>query len=217
MNDIKGIHHIQCSDNEGRIESIQPLEVCRIQTAVGALTPLYSVEDHGRKKLTPVKYHKNGMVKSVPLQMPQLIETPIGPIWAELITFYPDGSLKRVFPLNGKLSGYWTEENEYELAEPLTIPSAVGVLRVKPINMQFYRTGELQSLTLWPQERAEISTVYGKWIVRTGISFHPDGSLASCEPESPVSVDTPIGELTAYDPDPNGICGETNSLSFYEN
>ena len=217
MKDIKSIRNITYTDNENRIESIQPLEECGLQTVVGEITPIYSVEDHGRKKLTPVKFHKNGMVKSVSLQEPKKIKTSIGNLTAELLTFYPDGSLKRIFPLNGKISGYWTEENEYKLAETITVPSSVGELKVKPINIQFYKTGKLQSLTLWPQEKAEISTAYGKWTIKTGISFHEDGSLASCEPESPVSVITPIGEIEAYDPDPNGISGGTNSLSFTEN
>ena len=156
-------------------------------------------------------------MKSLSLQDPVVVDTSIGPVSAELVTFYPDGSLRRVFPLNGKLSGYWTEQNEYQLAETLTIPSSVGTLELKPINIQFYESGELKSLTLWPQERVEISTVHGSWTIKSGISFYKDGTLETCEPEKPVSINTALGQIQAFDPDPAGISGASNSLSFAEN
>ena len=54
MKDIKSIHHIPYFDSMDRIESIQPLEECSIQTAIGDLTPIYSVEDHGEKSSHPL-------------------------------------------------------------------------------------------------------------------------------------------------------------------
>ena len=40
---------------------------------------------------------------------------------AEQVSFYESGALKRIFPLNGTLSGYWTQEDEAKLATPLTL------------------------------------------------------------------------------------------------
>jgi hypothetical protein len=48
------------------------------------------------------------------------------------------------------------------------------------------------------------------------MSFYKSGALASCEPASPVSVETPLGIIEAHDPDPDGL-KEAMSLSFTEN
>jgi hypothetical protein len=216
MKYFEKIRNIPYSDKNGILESVQVLEKCSIPTSIGQLVPIYEVDDHGRKKLTPVKFRSDGSIKSIALQEPKEIQTSIGFISAELVTFYPNGALCRAFPLNGKLSGYWSEANEYKLAQAIKIKSSVGELSVKPINLHFYETGELCSLTLWPQERAKIKTAYGNWTIKNGISFHKNGELASCEPEFSVDIDTPLGRIGAYDPDPNGICGHKNSLNFTE-
>lgn len=216
MKDLKDVYGIHARREDGTIEAFQPLEECLIETPVGDFTPVFKVEDQGRKKLSPVKYHKNGMIKSLPLQRAQTVRTSIGNIEAELITFYPDGSVNRLFPLNGKISGYWSENQEYELAETLTIPTCWGIIAAKPINIQFYKTGLLKSLTLWPKERVTIDTPEGEMLIRKGMSFYKDGSLQSCEPAEPVEVRTPIGLISAFDPEPNGLDGSRNSLCFTE-
>lgn len=213
---FKDVKHIPYYNNDGTVESVQVLEKCSISTSIGNLTPIYEVDDHGRKKLTPVKFRKDGSIKSISLQKPVHIKTSIGSFSVELVTFYPDGSLCRAFPLNGKLSGFWSEASEYKLAETIEINSSVGILSFKAINIHFYETGELCSATLWPQERVEINTIYGTWRFKNGISFHKNGNIASCEPVSSVSIETPLGKMDAFDPDPNGICGHKNSLNFTE-
>lgn len=214
MNMFDAISYTSYPDHNGIVESVQPFEKIAIETAVGQLVPIHAVEDHGRKKLTPVKLHKNGAIKSMSLQDATVIPTSIGELSAELVTFYESGALRRVFPLNGKLSGYWTEKNEFKLAEPISIPTSVGTICAKPIYMQFYETGELQSIVFWPQERVTIEAPIGKLEIKNGISFHKNGALASCEPAAPVRVETPVGSIEAHDPDPNGMIGEKNSLSF---
>lgn len=216
MKKLNEVHRVPYYRNDGTIDSLQPMEECSIETSIGAVTPIYKVDDHGRKKLSPVKLHKNGSVKSVSLQRPYTVKTQIGDFEAELITFYPDGSLSRIFPLNGKLSGYWSEEDEYKLAETLTIPIDSGIIAAKPINMQFYRSGKLKSLTLWPRERICLITPIGELMVRKGISFHSDGSIQSCEPSEAVIVETKIGKIRAFDPLPDSIDGNKNSLFFDE-
>ena len=66
------------------------------------------------------------------------IWTTVGLIPAEKIIFYPGDKIKRIFPLNGKLSGYWTEENEYGLTEKLDITSNRVKISAKFINLSFY-------------------------------------------------------------------------------
>jgi len=210
------VPNISYSNIHGVLESIQPLDKVAISTKVGTLIPIYRVEDHGRKKLTPVKVDPLGRVKSLQLQDVTQVSTTVGEIPTEFITFYPSGNIRRVFPLNGKLSGYWSEDNEYNLAKIISIKTMVGTISVKPIYVHFYETGELKSITFWPKERVLINTRYGEIKIKTGISFYKSGRVKSFEPDSQLSIETPIGNLLAYDPDPIGINGEKNSLSFNE-
>ncbi len=214
MNPFKNIKHTEYRKHNGLLEAVQVLEETVYETSAGPLVPVYKTEDFGRKKLMPVRFDKYGNIRSIPLQDAVNIKTSCGTFSAELLTFYPGGELCRLFPLNGKLSGYWSETNEYELAETVKIPTSVGDLEVKLLYLHFYETGELKSVTFWPREKAVITTPVGKMKIRRGVSFHPDGSLASCEPSEPVEIQTPFGKVNAFDPDPNGMNGEKNSLQF---
>jgi len=185
-----------------------------LSTPYGDLIPQFEAEDMGRRHLKPFYFYKSGAIKSVPLQTQTLLRTPVGGVPAELVTFYESGALKRLFPLDGKLSGFWTAKNEFALAEELTIESPLGSLRAKFIALQFFESGALKSLTLWPGEFLTLSTPAGQIRVRTGIAFYENGAIRSLEPAGVVKVETPIGELTAYDNDPQGIHGDLNSLQF---
>ena len=204
------------NDTEGIPEAVQPHEMMQLDTSAGPLVPIYSVEDHGRRQLAPVRLHKNGAIKSISLQEATVIQTSAGPVSAELVTFYENGAIARVFPLNGKLSGYWSERNEYDLAKEIAVSTPLGVINVRPIYLHFHETGELKSITLWPFEQLQIDTPIGRISVKRGLSFHRNGALASCEPVAPLTVETPLGAIEAFDPDPNGMSGESNSLSFTE-
>ena len=185
-----------------------------LSTPYGEIIPQYEAEDLGRRQLKPFYFYKSGSIKSVPLQTQTLVRTPVGGIPAELVTFYESGALKRVFPLDGKLSGFWTAKNEFELAEELTVESPLGSLRAKFIAIQFHESGALKSLTLWPGQTLTLSTPAGQIRVRTGIAFYENGAIRSLEPAGVVKVETPVGTLTAYDNDPQGIHGDLNSLQF---
>jgi hypothetical protein len=50
--------------------------------------------------------------------------------------------------------------------------------------------------------------------IRTGIAWHPDGSVRSVEPSSPLAVETPLGKIHAFDADVVGLTGDENSLEF---
>lgn len=213
---FSAIKSIPYHDINGLLESVQPLEAIKLETKVGFLTPIYEVEDHGRQKLSPVKFSSKGLIKTINLQTATKVETSIGEISAEMITFYPEGQIRRLFPLNGKLSGYWSENDEHKLAETIEIQTPLGIIKAKPIYFHFYETGELKSVTFWPKERIVIETHIGPINIKTGISFYKSGKLHSLEPAEQTIIDTPIGRIKAFDPDPIGINGEKNSLSFYE-
>jgi len=211
--ELKGVEFRTLYSN-GKTDGCLVQEENVLSTPYGELIPQYEAEDMGRRQLKPFYFYKNGAIKSVPLQTQTLLRTPVGGIPAELVTFYESGSVKRVFPLDGKLSGFWTAKNEFELAEEMTVESPIGSLRAKFIAIQFYESGALKSLTLWPGEFLTLMTPAGQIRVRTGIAFYEDGAIRSLEPAGVVQVETPIGKMTAYDNDPQGVHGDLNSLQF---
>uniref|UniRef100_B3EJN2 Uncharacterized protein n=1 Tax=Chlorobium phaeobacteroides (strain BS1) TaxID=331678 RepID=B3EJN2_CHLPB len=185
-----------------------------LHTPYGNLVPQYETEDMGRRARKPVYFHKNGALKSIPLQEQTTVTTPAGEIPAELITFYESGALKRIFPLDGKLSGFWSWKNEMALARESIIDTPVARISAKIIAIQFYESGATRSITFWPGQSASITTDHGKHEARTGIAFYENGKIRSYEPLRKTTVPTPIGKMIAYDNEPNGIHGDLNSLQF---
>ena len=116
-----------------------------LETPVGVIVPQYSVDDQGRQQLKPVFFYENGNIRKAPLQDAAYIKTKFGKLSAELVMFYDDEGLKKLFPLNGKLSGYWGEKDEYNLAEDLELPLPCGTIRAKIINIVFYKNGNVNS------------------------------------------------------------------------
>jgi hypothetical protein len=185
-----------------------------LDTSLGRLIPQHSIDDSRRMHKPPLTFHANGQARSVPLEHRTVVETPVGPLPAELVTFHDNGAVARVFPLNGKLSGYWTEADEAGLAEAIGLDTPVGTLAAKWLSMAFDPQGRLRSLTLWPGEELAVAAPGGSLATRVGLSFYPGGGLRSLEPARPVEVATPAGPVWAYDPDAVGIAGDDNSLAF---
>ena len=183
-----------------------------IITQYGELIPQHTTDELRKKELLPVVFHSNGTPKSLPLENQTIITTPVGDISAELITFHENGLLKRIFPLNGKLSGYWSEADEMGLAKPVAIRTPAGTIAARIIGLSFYENEALRSITLWPGETVTITTGAGSMEARIGIGFAPDGTVQSLEPATPTQVNTFAGEIMAYDPDAVGVNGDTNSL-----
>jgi hypothetical protein len=207
--------HIIYKNSSGYIETVKALCPVQIDSSAGLLVPQFSIsDDSSRKKEAPLIFHPNGHIKSCPLEEATTVKTPIGDISCELLTFYENGALKRIFPLNGKLSGFWTQENEYKLAEVLCIPTTIGEINAKPIFLQFYESGELETIAFWPRETIQMESELGRMEIRNGISFHKNGAIKSCEPLNPYSILTPIGIVEAWDPDPDGITAAHWSLCF---
>jgi hypothetical protein len=185
-----------------------------LTTPYGDFVPQYFSEDMGRRTHKPVYFYKNGALKSLPLQERTTVMTGAGEIPAELVTFYESGSIKRVFPLDGKLSGFWSWQNEVSLAEELHLQTPAGEIRAKIIAVRFHESGAVKSVTLWPGQSVSIDTPYGRQTARTGIAFYENGAVRSYEPYRKTVFPTPIGMMTAFDNEPNGIHGDLNSLRF---
>lgn len=180
------------------------------------LIPLYGFTDERRKELPAVKFYKNGNIKAIALNNSTTIKTMIGRFEVEKITFYEEGQINRLFLLDGKLSGYWSEEDEYNLAKIYKFKFDFAEFESKVISLHFYKTGELSSLTLWPKDRVKLSIGNYNIIGRIGFSLYESGKIKSCEPFRPTTINTPIGNIEAYDINAIGIHGDTNSLNFNE-
>jgi antitoxin component YwqK of YwqJK toxin-antitoxin module len=188
----------------------------KYDTPYGVLVP--QNEDAGvrRRNNNSISFFSNGNIKSISLQEQTFIKTSLGNIKAEYITFYESGEIKRLFPLNGKLSGYWSEEDEFSLAENTDFSFDFSTFSKKIISILFYKSGKVKALTLWPGEKVDIRTSQGLIPGRIGISLYESGALKSFEPKIPVSIKTSIGEIKVFDFAPLGVNGDVNSLSFFE-
>lgn len=135
---------------------------------------------------------------------------------AEKILFYKNGNIKKIFPLNGKLSAYYTEEDEYKISPIYNLKFKFTDFIGKIISVKFYENGNIRSVTIWPKDKVLIEYKDRYVQCKTGFSLYENGDLESIEPVFPVIVDTPIGKIEAYDDRSIGVCGENNSLKFNE-
>lgn len=188
-----------------------------LQTPFGDIVPQYRSAEFGerqKKHRSSLDFFEDGQIKSAALDSQAELDTPIGPIKAELVTFYPEGSINRIFPLNGLIDGYWSENNEREIAELMDFDLPIGQFRAKVISIHFYPSGALKTLTIWPGQVIQLQTPLGQIACRAGFSLYEDGSLRSAEPASIVEIPTPIGLIKAYDPEIIGMHADQNSLQF---
>lgn len=202
------------SHDNGQIRDCVINEKIDLDTPLGILTPQYEHAGVRRKHTYSVSFYENGKIRRIALNEQTYVQTPVGSLPAELITFYETGSIKRLFPLNGLISGYWDEDDEYGLAPELTLDLPIGSFKTKAIGIAFYEDGAVRSLTLWPREMLAIQTPIGKQNIRTGFALYRNGCIKSFEPARPVPVTTPIGLITAYDTNATGITGDMNSFVF---
>lgn len=189
----------------------------RIQTPVGEIIPQYRMAELGerqKKYRSSLGFFENGQIKTASLDHAMPLRTPLGVFEAELVTFYENGAMNRLFPLNGQVDGYWSEKKEGELATVLDFDLPVGKFSAKIISLHFYRSGALKSLTLWPGQRITITTPVGPMRIRTGFSLYEDGSLRSVEPSVVVELATPVGRVKAFDAEMLGMNADQNSIQF---
>lgn len=191
-------------------------EYNEIETRYGILVPSYEQYDVRKKYTRSISFYENGDIEGIALQKQKKITTKVGSIPAEFITFYNNGSIKRIFPLNGKLSGYWSEDDEYNLAEEVELNVKTGILKTKFVGIQLYEDESVKSITLWSKDTINVFSPIGYIDLRNGISFYNDGKIKSLEPKNPTLIKTAIGGIKAYDTNVLGINGDSNSLTFSE-
>jgi hypothetical protein len=186
----------------------------KLTTPWGELMPQYSDGGPRRKHTRSLSFYPGGVLKSVALHEQTAVATPAGVIPAELLTFYESERLCRIFPLNGQLTGFWSEADEYGLAPELALQLPVAEFKLKIVSLHFYESGAIQSVTIWPRDSLIVHAPCGDISVRIGFSLYPDGRVQSVEPLIPTPVKTPIGTIGAYDLNAVGISADRNSLCF---
>lgn len=212
---LKGI--LSCDYNlDGEISSCVLNKKNEIVVGGKKLVPIYENYSVRRKDMFSIKFYDDGYIKAICLQDEEVINTKVGNFEVEKITFYKGEKIKRLFLLDGKLTGYWSEEDEYNLAVDYKFSLKFVEFSAKVISLQFYEDGNLKSLTLWPKEEVNIKVGETLIPIRIGFSLYDNGKLKSCEPKKSTKVKTIIGEIEAYDINAIGIHGECNSLVFNE-
>lgn len=212
---LKGIYQLTRYP-DGALKECTLMEPNTIETPYGILVPQYEDDGLRRKFIHSLGFHPNGALKSISLQEQTVFETAQGKIPAELVTFYDNGAIHRVFPLNGKLSGYWGEKNEYEMEPVLHFEMNQLQFDKKIIGVSFYASGAVHSFTFWGRDFVNVELPFGAVDTRIGLSFYENGAVRSLEPRLPTPVQTPIGEIVAYDMEAIGINGDCNSLGLHE-
>ncbi len=214
---LTGITHTEYY-KDGAVKDITVNGFNRVQTSYGELVPQFTEEfknfERRKKRRPSMIFHKNGSLKSIGLEEQMDISTPMGIYPAELVTFYEDGSLNRVFPLNGQIDGYWSEDDEGEMAKTFEYDFSFGQFSLRLISIRFYADGQLKSLAFWPRDKAVLATPIGDIEVRHGFSLYKDGKIKAVEPAKPTIIKTPIGSVLTHDPTALGIHADSGSLGF---
>lgn len=212
---LEGVYFEELYDN-GNLKECMLSELNEIKTRYGTLVLQYRNNEARKKHTKSVSFYPNGSLKSIRLQEQTAIQTPQGLLPAEMVTFYESGKIKGLFPVNGKITGYWTEEEEYELCPQFEFSFPFTSFKKKIISIRFYESGDVKNITIWPEDTVMIASSIGELEARTGFSLYEGMILKSLEPAKPTLVKTEIGEIWIYDPNALRMSADTNSLNFYK-
>lgn len=189
----------------------------KLNTSIGKIRLAHEFSSERRKYIPSVKFFKDGTLQAVNLDRRVSVKTAVGNFNCEYVTFYQSGAPRRLLHLNGKLSGYWSEQQEAELAENTVLNLPCGLITAKVMTLHLYEDGMPSSITFFPGTVVPVMTGLGCLKTRIGISFYPNGALQSLEPAAPLEIQTPLGKIRAFDTEPIGIIGDNNSLLWDEN
>ena len=204
-------------NKEGQFVACQFQKENVIRYGENEFIPKYSSPDTRTKTRYAMDLYQSGNLKSIYLEKSTRVDTSIGQLQAELVTFYETGELLRLFPVYGQISGYWSEKEEKELLPEIHISMNGHDYGGKFSCICFYPSGAVKSLTIWPDEIIKIETNYGNVKVRYGICFYESGAIRSLEPAIPIVIPHTNGSFIAFNQEAVGVSGDFNSLCFLEN
>lgn len=174
------------------------LRLDQVKTNYGYFTPCSDASDLRKKYRLPVEYYPDGTVRSVYLQDISEVTLPSGTYQAEFMTFYEDGSIKRLFPLYGQLSSYWGVEDEAKDAPEYVFTINKEQYKLRPQCIFFYPSGKIRSITLWPDDLITVATSLGPVKTALGIEMYEDGSIRSIEPSYGTVFSTCYGDIKPF-------------------
>ena len=169
-----------------------------ITTKYGNLLPCSGASDYRKKHRCAVSYYDSVSLRSVYLEEPSVLSFPAGDYQTELITFYEDGNVKRIFPLYGQISAYWSIEEEAENAPYYDFPIAGEELHIRPQCIFFYPSGKIRAITLWPSDEISVKTPVGSIRTKLGVELYENGNIRSIEPVYGTVISTPEGIIKPY-------------------
>ena len=188
-----------------------------INTKYGSLLPCSGASDYRKKHRCAVSFFDSGSVRSVYLEEPEVLSFPAGEFQTELITFYEDGNVKRIFPLYGQISAYWSLGEEAENAPFYDFELAGETHHIRPQCIFFYPSGKIRSITLWPVDEITVNTSAGPVRTKLGIELYESGKIRSIEPVFGTVISTPDGDIKPYRFRPVMMHAENATLKFDEN
>lgn len=213
--DLKGIVS-NTTYPSGQLKECKLDQYNEIRVGDRVFIPRYKKPDERKKDNKALAFYESGNIKSIALEERSEVATGLGRIRAELVTFYEDGEIDSLFPLNGQIGFGWSEEDEEKLLEEIHFTFPFADFSEKIIGLRFYHSGKLKSLILWPGRRIEINTPIGIYPVRIGFRLYENGALESFEPAVPIFIKSSIGTIVAFDQNALGIDAGFNSVSFYQ-
>jgi hypothetical protein len=210
MVDEKELKGITAVNRKDRYSIFRLNEENQIKTEHGVFVPRFTENGIAEKQGSSLSLYPDGAIRSISLDHPASIETEVGRIPAEFLTFHENGRLKEVFPVD--IKGIRPRASDGPLLS-ISLPTSAS-LDARIACISFYQSEAVKSISLWPGEKVDIMTPLGIMNVRNGISFFENGTIESVEPAVPTPVKTPIGTIHAFD-DMSGEAHEgRNSLMF---
>jgi hypothetical protein len=200
---------------DGSLRGIVLTEEVRALLPCGEFVPAWTHASPRSKYAPSLSFYPSGAVKAARFEKPEELMAPNGDVvTAEKVSFFESGRIKRIFFTDGRLSAFWSERDEAGLLRETTLTLPWGRMTLLAGAAAYHENGLPRSVTLWPTERVNLRAGGRDYPVRQGFSLDSEGNLASLEPAFPVKVETPLGELEAYDPDALGVVADVNSLKF---
>lgn len=212
--DLKGITRYSIYPS-GVMKDCNLDEYNQIRVGENLFVPRYRKMDERKKDNKTMSFYESGKIKSIALEERSEVETSVGTVTAELITFYEDGAIDSIFPVNGQIGFGWSMEDEEKLLEEMDFSFPFGEFQTKVIGLRFFADGSLKSMILWPGRQMELDTPIGRQPVRIGFRLYESGAIESFEPAVPISIQTPVGMIMAFDQHAVGVDADFNSVRFY--
>ncbi|MBE5859607.1 MAG: hypothetical protein E7301_05725 [Butyrivibrio sp.] len=191
-------------------------EKTTVETEYGAFIPCYDSSDYRKRYRDPIEFYESGAIRSIYLQDRTLVCTKAGVIHAEMITFYENGNIKRIFPTYGKLTAYYTEDDEYEGADIETVFVDGKDISAKMQCVMFHPCGSVKSITIYSRDSLVFKTRYGEIKTSLGAEFTENGNLRSLEPVFGTCLETKYGIIHPFNPYRDVMHAENASLAFNE-